>query len=65
MHQEKTNVADYISPLVDRCRKAQAVAECFDQEKVDGIVKAIAWAAVKEENALKYAKLAYEERVLI
>ena len=61
MDQQKANTHEYVAKLVERCRIAQAVAEHFEQEKVDEIVKAVTWAVVKEENAIKYAKLAYEE----
>lgn len=55
------NAAGYVAGLVERARKAQAIANGFTQEKVDELVKAIAWCAVKEENAKKISQLAVEE----
>ncbi|WP_105619270.1 acylating sulfoacetaldehyde dehydrogenase [Vallitalea okinawensis] len=53
----KQQVAD----LMARARKAQEVAEGYSQERVDTLVKAVAWEIVKEENAKKIATLAIEE----
>ncbi|MGE4282883.1 MAG: aldehyde dehydrogenase family protein [Clostridia bacterium] len=58
------NAKEYVAGLMDRARKAQEIAESFTQEKVDELVKAIAWAAVKQENAEEVAKLAVEESQL-
>lgn len=55
------NSKEYVASLIERARKAQAVAESFTQEQVDKLTRAIAWAAVKEENAREVAKLAVEE----
>ena len=50
-----------VAELIERARKAQAVAEGFSQERVDELVKAIAWNIVKEDNAKKIATMAVEE----
>lgn len=50
-----------VAELIERARKAQEIAEGFSQEKVDLLVKAVAWEIVKEENAKKIAALAVEE----
>lgn len=50
-----------VAALIERARKAQEVAEGFSQEKVDLLVRAIAWEFVQEENADKIAKMAVEE----
>ena len=55
---------EYVADLMKRARKAQAIAETYSQERVDELVKAIAWTAVKEENAQRLAKLAVEESQL-
>ncbi|MCL2857396.1 MAG: aldehyde dehydrogenase family protein [Oscillospiraceae bacterium] len=52
---------EYIKGLVARARAAQKIAEGYTQEKVDELCAAITWAVVKEENARKIAKLAFEE----
>ncbi|MBZ4644517.1 MAG: sulfoacetaldehyde dehydrogenase [Petroclostridium sp.] len=60
----EVNAVEYVKGLVERARKAQEVAQSFTQEKVDELVKAIAWAVVKEENAKEIARLAVEESQL-
>ena len=52
---------DYVASLIERARKAQEIAEGFDQERVDHLTKAIVWNIVKHENADKISKLAVEE----
>ncbi|WHH59032.1 aldehyde dehydrogenase family protein [Petroclostridium sp. X23] len=52
---------EYVAGLVERARKAQEIAEDYTQERVDELIKAIAWEVVKEENAHKVATLAVEE----
>jgi len=64
MSNEVVNAAEYVAELMARARKAQAIADSYSQEKADELVKAIAWAAVKEENAKKVAELAAEESQL-
>ncbi|MGI6776671.1 MAG: aldehyde dehydrogenase family protein [Acetivibrionales bacterium] len=64
MNCEGINAKEYVEKLIERARAAQRVAETYTQEKVDELVKAIAWAVVKEENAKEIAKLAYEESQL-
>lgn len=58
---EKSNACEYVEELMKRARKAQEIASSYTQEYVDELVTAITWAAVKEENLKKIAKLAYEE----
>ena len=58
------NAKEYVAELMQRARKAQEVAASFTQEKVDELVKAIAWALVKEENAQEVATMAIEESQL-
>lgn len=51
----------YVEELIKRARSAQQIADSFSQEKVDELSTAIAWSAVKEENARELARLALEE----
>ncbi|QEK11601.1 aldehyde dehydrogenase family protein [Crassaminicella thermophila] len=55
------NAKEYVSNLIERARKAQAIADTFTQEKVDELCTAIAWNIVKPENAEKIAEMAVEE----
>ena len=47
-----------VNELIERARVAQEVAESFSQERVDELVKAIAWDIVQEDTAKKLATLA-------
>lgn len=58
------SAAEYVAELMARARKAQAIADNYTQEKVDELVKAVAWAAAKDENAQKIARLAIDESQL-
>ena len=55
------NATQFVQSLMKRARAAQKIAEGYTQEQVDKLCAAITWAVVKEENARKVAKLAYEE----
>jgi sulfoacetaldehyde dehydrogenase len=55
---------EYVKMIMDRARQAQKIASSYSQERVDEIVRAVAWAAVKEENARKISLLAVEESKL-
>lgn len=57
----EVNAVEYVAGLIERARKAQQVADSYSQEKVNELIKAIAWACVKEENAKKIAQMAAEE----
>jgi len=61
--QCKTDV-EHVSELIARAGKAQKILEQYSQEKVDELVTSIAWAAVKEENAERIARLAMAESKL-
>ena len=58
------NAKELVAGLMERARKAQAIAETYSQEKVDELVKAIAWATSKDENAKIIAQLAIDESQL-
>ena len=52
---------EYVEELFSRARAAQQVIENYSQEQVDNLVKAVAWAAVREDNAVKIARMAIDE----
>jgi len=52
-------VRNYIKGLIDKAKKAQAVAESFTQEDVRHYAACIGWLAIK--NAEKWAKFNYSE----
>ena len=56
-----TEAKEYVAGLIERARKAQETAAAYTQEKIDELVKAVAWAAVKEESSKKISKLAIDE----
>lgn len=56
-----TKSTEYVASLIERARKAQEIAEGFDQERVDHLTKAIVWNIVKHDNADAISKLAVEE----
>ncbi len=49
-----------IAELVSRARAAMEVFKDYDQERVDEVVRAVAWAIIKRENAEELARLAVE-----
>ncbi|QZY56042.1 aldehyde dehydrogenase family protein [Crassaminicella profunda] len=59
-----SNAKEYVKGLMERARKAQAIADTFTQEKVDELCTAIAWNIVKPEVAEKIATMAVEESTL-
>ncbi|MBI3376414.1 MAG: aldehyde dehydrogenase family protein [Betaproteobacteria bacterium] len=52
---------DVVRAQVDRARAAQAVFECWTQERVDDAVAAAGWAIVKPENNRRLAELAVKD----
>lgn len=55
------NAFDHVTELIERARKAQRIAESYTQERVDELVTALAWNAVKESKAQELARIAVEE----
>lgn len=55
------NAHDYVASLVEKARKAQAIAEGFTQEQVDELTGAVAYALTKPEVALKFGEMLVEE----
>ncbi|PKM51976.1 MAG: aldehyde dehydrogenase [Firmicutes bacterium HGW-Firmicutes-7] len=53
-----------ISELIERAKKAQAIAEGYTQERVDELVAAIAWSVANEETAKVIAQMAVDESQL-
>lgn len=51
----------YVNGLVERARKAQKIAESFNQERVDHLVTAIVWNIVKPGTIEEISKFAVEE----
>lgn len=51
----------YVSELIERARKAQQIAEKFDQERVDHLITAIVWNIVKPGTIEEISKFAVEE----
>jgi len=55
------NYQEYISRLIARSRKAQEIAETYDQEKVDRLLAAIAYSCSRQEFREQTAKMLVEE----
>lgn len=55
------SAVEYVASLVERARKAQAIAEGFTQEQVDELCAAIAYNGTKKEFATDVCKLLVEE----
>ena len=51
----------YVSSLVERARKAQAVAEAYTQERIDELCGAIAYVGTRDEFAKKISAFLVEE----
>src|ERR687889_1918630 len=59
-----TKEADAQSIIADQVEKARAAMDVFidyDQEQVNEVVQAVAWAIIKQENAEELARLAVED----
>jgi len=50
-----------VASLMERARKAQKIAESYTQERVDELIKAIAWSTVRKDVAQELAQMAYDE----
>ena len=55
------DAASTIAELVDKARAAMNVFIDYDQERVNEVVQAVAWAIIKPENAEELARLAVED----
>lgn len=62
MNEKQAEAVSYISQLMERAKKAQKVAESYNQEKVDELTAAIGYEmAFNEELIQELAEIAYEE----
>ena len=52
---------EVLQDMLDRAKKAQQIVEHWPQEKVDEMVLAAAWEAIKPESAKECATLATKE----
>ena len=57
----QTPEQEQIASLVKRARVAQQIAQSFDQDKVDLLAAAIVYELSREETAMYFAKMAFEE----
>lgn len=64
MAEVNNNVTEYVASLVERARKAQAVAESFTQEQVDELTAAIAYNGTTPQFAKELGYFAAEESEL-
>ena len=55
------NAKEYVAGLVEKARKAQAIANNFTQEDVDLITAAVTYNLTKPEKAKMYAEMLVEE----
>lgn len=55
------NAQEYVAGLVEKARKAQAIANNFTQEDVDLITAAVTYNLTKEEKVKMYAEMLVEE----
>ena len=55
------NEHDYVAMLVEKARKAQAIANDFTQEDCDLLTAAVAYGLTKGDDALKYGQMLVEE----
>ncbi len=55
------NAQEYVAGLVEKARKAQAIANSFTQEDVDLITAAVTYNLTKEDKVRMYAEMLVEE----
>ena len=53
--------SEIIKKLVEKSKKAQSIFENFDQNQVDEVVTAVAWALCKPSNNNKISNLAVDQ----
>src|SRR5919112_589562 len=58
---KEADAQSIIADLVEKARAAMDVFIDYDQEQVDEVVQAVAWAIIKRENAEELARLAVED----
>src|SRR6185369_17332607 len=57
----KSPVAEAVAALVSRARAAQAVAEGYDQARVDDVVAAAAWAILEPARNRELSEMAVRD----
>lgn len=55
------NYTNSVAALIHKARDAMAQVEDYDQEQVNEIVQAVAWAIIKQENSEELARIAVED----
>lgn len=58
---DKAEAKLYVQELVARAKKAQAIAETYDQKRVNELCAAVTWATLKEDFRRAAAKMLVEE----
>jgi sulfoacetaldehyde dehydrogenase len=58
---KEADATSIIAELVDKARAAMNIFMDYDQEQVNEVVQAVAWAIIKQENAEELARLAVED----
>jgi sulfoacetaldehyde dehydrogenase len=58
---KEADATTIIAELVDKARAAMDVFLNYDQDQVNEVVQAVAWAIIKQENAEELARLAVED----
>ena len=58
---KEADATSIVAELVDKAREAMNVYMGYDQEQVNEVVQAVAWAIIKQENAEELARLAVED----
>lgn len=58
---KKRNEREYVTKLIGRARKAQAIVNTYSQEQVDLLSRAVGWALVQTETVEKIATFCQEE----
>lgn len=61
MDTHEESVEQTITTIVDRAREAQAIFEQYDQQQVDDLVAAAAWAIYRTDRATALAELAVRD----
>ena len=56
---KEADATTIIAELVDKARAAMDVFIDYDQEQVNEVVQAVAWAIIKQENAEELARLVW------
>src|SRR5829696_271146 len=58
---EELGSAGVVAGLISRARAAMESVTAFDQERVNEVVQAVAWAIIERERAEELARIAVED----